>query len=273
MQKLDRLGWAAGIAFTWHGVRVGVRVDDAGIMCAVRERFPFGWMPVPASEVDLICSVVMGGARSGTNTRRFHLVYLDGVRIARTVVLDDALNILESALRLYVAEFGRRGVFVHAGVVGWRGQAILIPGTSRAGKSTLVAELVRAGAEYYSDELAVLDSQGRVHPYPLPLQLRDSHTAAERRVTAEEFGGNIGRRPLRIGLVLVTRFEDGARWEPRNISTGRCVLNLMAHTVNARRRPVSALSTLHAAASGAAALGGVRGEAREMTDALRRRLG
>jgi hypothetical protein len=31
-----------------------------------------------------------------------------------------------------------------------------------------VAELVRAGATYYSDEFAVLDSRGRVHPFPRP---------------------------------------------------------------------------------------------------------
>ena len=53
----------------------------------------------------------------------------------------------------------------HAGVVGWRGRAIVIPGRSHAGKSTLVAELVRRGAVYYCDEFAVLHETGRVHPY------------------------------------------------------------------------------------------------------------
>ena len=60
----------------------------------------------------------------------------------------------------------RERVFVHAGVVGWKGHAIVIPGRSRSGKTTLVAELVKAGAEYYSDEFAVLDAEGRVHPFP-----------------------------------------------------------------------------------------------------------
>ena len=43
-------------------------------------------------------------------------------------------------------------------IVTWgRGRAIVIPGRTFSGKSTLVAELVRAGATYYSDEYAVED--------------------------------------------------------------------------------------------------------------------
>ena len=66
---------------------------------------------------------------------------------------------------VHVANYAPDRVFVHAGVVAWRGRALVLPGTSFAGKTTLVAELVRAGAIYYSDEYAVLDEQGRVHPY------------------------------------------------------------------------------------------------------------
>src|SRR6185369_13624268 len=56
-----------------------------------------------------------------------------------------------------VALCARDGLFVHAGVVAWRGRAILIPGRSMSGKSHLTAELVRRGAMYYSDEFAVLN--------------------------------------------------------------------------------------------------------------------
>jgi hypothetical protein len=42
---------------------------------------------------------------------------------------------------------------------------MVLPGKSFAGKTTLVAALVRAGAEYWSDEYAVLDANGDVHPY------------------------------------------------------------------------------------------------------------
>jgi predicted ATPase len=44
-----------------------------------------------------------------------------------------------------VATEAPRRVFVHAGVVGWKGQAILVPGRSYSGKTTLIAALMKAG--------------------------------------------------------------------------------------------------------------------------------
>ncbi|MEP7147984.1 MAG: hypothetical protein ABI857_03805, partial [Acidobacteriota bacterium] len=74
-----------------------------------------------------------------------------------------------SMLRIVVAEHARDCVFIHAGVVGWKGKAIVIPANSFQGKTTLVAELVKNGAEYYSDEYAILDEKGLVHPFPRDL--------------------------------------------------------------------------------------------------------
>ena len=51
----------------------------------------------------------------------------------------------DSIVRASVGEESRDFVFLHAGVVGWKGKAIVLPGDSYKGKSTLVAELVRAG--------------------------------------------------------------------------------------------------------------------------------
>ena len=68
----------------------------------------------------------------------------------------------DSLLRVAVGEYAVDRVFLHAGVVGWRGKAIIIPADSFKGKSTLVAELVRNGATYFSDEFAVVDANGLV---------------------------------------------------------------------------------------------------------------
>ena len=61
---------------------------------------------------------------------------------------------LDQSLHLAVAEFSPQAVFLHAGVAVWNGAAILIPGRSHAGKSTLIKSLIEAGAVYYSDEFA-----------------------------------------------------------------------------------------------------------------------
>lgn len=63
---------------------------------------------------------------------------------------------------------------VHAGAVRIGGYAVLLPGSTNTGKSALVAELLRLGAEYLSDEYALIDAKGQVHSYPRPRLLRNS---------------------------------------------------------------------------------------------------
>src|SRR6266700_1389758 len=152
MAKLDRLGWADGLCFTSYGLRIGIRVNEPEVLARLPDHLPPGWKSARSPIVDRL--------------------YAGAARLARTKALEELFEPLESDLQMFVAEWARRRVFVHAGVVGWRGQAIVIPGMSFSGKSTLVAALVRAGATYYSDEYAVFDARGRVHPYARKLSLR-----------------------------------------------------------------------------------------------------
>jgi hypothetical protein len=137
-----------------------------------------------------------------------------------------------------------------------------------SGKSTLVAALVRAGANYYSDEYAVFDAQGRIHPYARPLSLRGQEGAPAKRCPMQELGGTPGNVPLRVGLVAATDYRLGARWRPRPLPAGQAVLTLLAHTVAARRQPQRALAALRKVALQATTLRGTRGEADEAAHAL-----
>jgi hypothetical protein len=265
MEKIDRLGWAVGTVFESYGVRVGVRATSTSALQALRERLPPGARERPARLVERLYSLQAAppASRAG-RVRRFHLLYGDIARLARTLSLEEALDAFERDLHLYVAAEARRRLFVHAGVVGWRGRAILLPGRSFTGKSTLVAELVRAGAVYYSDEYAVLDPSGRVHPFARPLQLREDETGRQRRVTVESLRGKNGVKPLPVGLVVAARFRAGARWRPRALTAGQGLLELLSNTVAARQRPEAALDTLGRVTASAAVFRGARGEAREM---------
>lgn len=216
--------------------------------------------------------MVSGGA-GGRGVRRFHLLYAGARLIARTHDAEAAFGRLESDLQLYVAERAPRRVFVHAGVVGWRGQAVVVPGPSLSGKTTLVAELVRAGAEYYSDEYAVLDAAGRVHPYARPLAVRDGPGLGQTRRPVEEFGGRAGEGPLPVGLVVAVRYEHGAVWRPRRLTPGEGVLEMLSNTVSARRCPARAVSVLSKVAGRAAVLAGVRGEAPRAAESILSALG
>lgn len=264
MLKLDRLGWTAGLTFRSFGVRFGVRSDDSRSLERLARHLPPGTLRAPAGAVERLYSVRLGGGNKGRGPRRFNLLYANHSLLARTDDAEELFERFESDLQLAVAEGARRRVFVHAGVVGWRGRAILVPGRSFTGKTTLTAELVRAGATYYSDEFAVLDTEGRVHPYLKPLSVREDGTHRQRKVSVEELGGRSAKGPLPVGLVVVSEFRDTARgWRPRVLSPGEGSLALLSNTVPARRRPAEVLATLEMVVRGAAVLRGARGEAAE----------
>jgi hypothetical protein len=141
-----------------------------------------------------------------------------------------------------------------------------------SGKTSLVRELVRAGATYYSDEYAVLDIHGQVHPYPQPLAIRNPRTHVQRNRRVEELGGVAGDSPLSVGLVVVTRYQEDARWRPRQLTSGQGLLELLNNTVPARRKPQIVMPTLHRAVGEGIVLKGVRGEAAQTADLILKRL-
>jgi hypothetical protein len=255
-----------------YGVRVGVRVNDPAILDEVIRRLPPGSKPAALRVVDHLYSVIGGNAAPDSKVRRLNLAYWNLMRIARSRKFEDLLEALESHVQITVAEYAPRRIFVHAGVVGWKDRAILIPGMSHSGKTTLVDRLIRAGATYYSDEYAVLDARGRVHPFPRALGMRFSDSGQSTKVRAEEIGAEVGSRPLRVGLVVSTNYKIGARWRPRPISRGKGVLELMANTVSARSQPELALTVLPKALETAQVLKGVRGEANEIVDSILERV-
>ena len=272
MAKIDRLGWADGLSFTSYGVRVGVRVNDAAILDQIVLRLPPGAKPSSIRVVDHLYSLTGFPNGSAGKLRRFNLGYWNLVRFVRSRSFEDLLNNFESHVQLTVAEYAPRRVFVHAGVVGWKNSAILIPGTSYSGKTTLVAELIRAGATYYSDEYAVIDERGRVHPYSRPLGIRSPQNTRTMKVKPKEIGAEVGARPLRVGLVISTSFKEGVRWRPRELTRGKGVLEMLANTVSARTQPELALNSLPKALESARILKGARGEAREIVDAILQRV-
>ncbi|HEX8116263.1 MAG TPA: hypothetical protein VF521_03255 [Pyrinomonadaceae bacterium] len=263
MQKLDRLGWAAGLTFKSYGVRYGVRADDAAVLERLAGFLPPGTRPAPNGFVERLYSIRAGaGGVERRGLRRFRLLYADHLRVARTVDQEELFERFESDLQLFVAEAARRRVFVHAGVVGWRGRAVVFPGCSLSGKTTLVAELVRAGATYYSDEFAVLDAKGRVHPYAKPLAVR-GEGFRQRKVSVEELGGSAASKSLPVGLVVVSEFREGSRFRPRTLTPGQGSLALLANAIPARRRPSEVLEALGRVVRDAPVLRGARGEAAE----------
>ena len=260
--KLERVGWTAGQAFISYGHRFGIRVSDPAVWPEVAAHLPPGSVATESPLVDSLYSLkVAAPSEGGARVRGRHLLYHGTALVARTGDLAEALMALESHLHGQIASAASEFLFVHAGVVGWQGQAILVPGRSFSGKTSLTAALLAAGAEYFSDEYAVLDSLGLVYPYPKTLSLRDADGQPQESRTAESLGSRTASTPLPAGLILDTKYVAGGRWRPRPVSAGAALFTLLDNTVQVRSRPQWALKILQSAVAEAATVKSTRGEA------------
>ncbi|HKN67610.1 MAG TPA: hypothetical protein VJW73_15100 [Gemmatimonadaceae bacterium] len=234
-----------------YGVAVELRAYDAELLAALRRVAPPGASATKPTAHPTVFSIVEDDGS--------YLLLVDGCRTAKSAHLDEILGLLESALHFHVAVAARTRLFVHAGVVAWKGGAIVLPGRTRAGKSSLVAALVRAGATYYSDEYAVLDDAAFVHPFARALGIRDD-TGRTRRVDPRTIG-DIGEAPLPVTRVIATRYVSGGAWHATTMSPGETALALLDNTLAARSRPADALRVLAQVARHATGVRGERGDA------------
>lgn len=155
-------------------------------------------------------------------------------------------------LDLEIARRAPEHVFVHAGVVCVGASALLLPGRSYSGKSTLVKALTDLGAVYYSDEYAVLDANGLVLPYPCPLKLRPQSASLSLQ------GGD---KQVPVRFVLQCRYAGN--WAVENGTAGRAWLALFQNAVAARLDPLRVATTVRAACRGVHFAAGVRDDAEQ----------
>src|SRR5262245_47575049 len=255
----DHVVWPLRLTFEGNGAVIGVRVSDATLQPAVRRIVPPGARVGNAIVADAKFSILVKHRGARRVFAPMHRLY-EGTRcLFETRDLDALLARLESDVHFAMACHARTKLFVHAGVVGWKGGAVLLPGRTHAGKTSLVAALMRAGATYYSDEYAVLDDAGLVHPFARSLGVRDA--AGRIRVLSPGTLGPVADRAAPIALIVATRHVAGARWRPTPMSPGETVLSLLDNTLAAQSRPGDVLRILSKAVVGARALRGPRGDA------------
>lgn len=157
-------------------------------------------------------------------------------------------------------------LFVHAGVVAKAGRAIVLPGLSRAGKSTLVLALLRAGAQLLSDELLAYDpATARLLPFARAVKVRDECVGYFPSVAGEFVGAGEGRfLPLpalgpqgvatsaRAGVLAAPQWAATGDGTPRVITAGEGLLHLARSTLNfgsQRERSIDHLAALAGASA------------------------
>jgi hypothetical protein len=244
------------------GVPLRLMAETGPLLHRMRSQAPFG---------SIECSNPPSAARTFT----MRAVEADGYRVhagdevlVEDAPLDPALTQLGGHMMIHVAENAPEHVFLHAGAVAWQNRALLLPGASCAGKSTLVAELVRAGATYYSDEFALLDSEGRVHPFPRDLRMRRPGAMEQTPLSIAQMEGRAGTDPLPVSFVVFTHFEEGAAWQPEAVSPGQAVLEMLLHSLPVQRTPARVMATLSATMRHATAWRSPRGEAAPVARSL-----
>lgn len=196
-------------------------------------------------------------------------LFLNGKEVPSNHTRADVLRGFETQLRLTVAEYAPERVFVHAGVVAWKDRAIIIPARSFKGKTSLVAELVRRGAVYYSDEYAIFDAEGAVYPFPKTLSIRgeiDEFTQKEYPV--EAFGGKAGEKKIPVGMILLTEFQPEAEWKPQILSAGQGILEILEHVVPIRYNPEFSIKVLNRVANHAIIAKTLRGDVPKSADLI-----
>ena len=120
MGNLEKLSWIDAFAVTGYGVRVGVRVSDDALIERLRPRLPPGAKISPMGTVDRVLSVILAPPSERRGVKNFHLVYANHDIVGRSHRLDVVLDNYDAILRMTMAEFSRRKLFLHAGVVAWK---------------------------------------------------------------------------------------------------------------------------------------------------------
>jgi hypothetical protein len=180
-------------------------------------------------------------------------------------LVPDLINVLDRA----VIERLKTLYAVHAGTILWGGRALLLPGATHAGKSSLVAELLRQGAIYFSDEYALIDPDGRVHPYPRPLLLRNG-CPEQSPVLPEECNAATGNAPAPVAWILSLEYHATGTWSISPVPQSVGLVTLLRNTPHALAESPKMVGAFQRAVAGATCYAGSRSEAVHAVDQILR---
>ena len=247
--------------FESYGVRIGVDAKFRRFAVEIRKKLeaalPENFKVIENTETDHQFRVEL-------TAQKVLKLYQNGEEITEGGSETVFFKFMVSRIRLTVAEHAESKVFIHAGTVGWKDRALLLPASSFQGKTTLVRALVGRGATYFSDEYAVLDEFGFVHPFPKTLSVRGIRSRYEQvELSAESLGAVVAKDPLPVGMVLLTEFKPDAVWNPLHLTSGEGILEMFAHTLPIRLKPKYTLHVLKGVAARAIICKSFRGEAEE----------
>ena len=189
-------------------------------------------------------------------------LYFGNDRVILAPHADEALASLLHHVNRHAIDSCTRELVIHAAAAEYEDRALLFPGPPGAGKSTLVAGLVRAGLRYLTDEAAALDLDSlEIQPYAKPVcikpgsqpWLRDLEPVpvfGEHRVGREWWVPTALMRPAsaagatRPAVVIAPRYEAGAATTLVRIRAAEAVLILAENSFNLMEHGSAGLAAL-----------------------------
>jgi len=164
-----------------------------------------------------------------------------------------------------IYEFAKKctgGLLFHAAALSRKGCGILLPGQSGSGKTFLSACLTRQGYEYFTDEMALVESQTLgINGFYKPLHIKDAtisglDTIIEKPDQNTMHPGN-GKIPIdqgflvdssylnpvtkagdsTAGIIIFPEFKSRGKFEMIRLTPAKTGLLLMKSLINARNLP------------------------------------
>lgn len=157
----------------------------------------------------------------------------------------------------HLAAQSREGLMFHAAALAWRGQGVMLPGASSAGKTTLTAWLLSRGFTYLTDELVFIPRQSQtLHFLTRPLNSKptarpilsrffDFNSHAARYLHSSQadliphtlLNPTILTDPIPLRLIVFPTYHTNIDFDLTPLSRAKAALTLMQTLINARNLP------------------------------------
>lgn len=241
------------------GAVMEIACTDREILKQGIEALPGYWLRSEGGRPD-VCFGIETAIRRQEGEKHF-LFRENGKALGSAINGAQALHRLAKRMDYYLGAYARDCAFLHSGVILHNGRAVLIPGLSHTGKSTLTAALVRIGAHYVSDDVAVIDRTGRAYFLSRAISLREDVAEAFDFPFAANFEF-LREGTLPVEAILLLNYCKGEiALDMRPLSKGETALRLIANCMNGRNEPETAIHCCVEAVRQAICCEGVRGEA------------
>lgn len=170
-------------------------------------------------------------------------VQCDGKPVGDPARPEDLFTVLMQDINHRAVASRPNRLMVHAGAVSLRGRAIILPGRSGAGKTTLTAALLSVGCEYLTDEavsidLETLDVERYAKPLSLDLTsyealgLDGDEWAARGVVPPTHFRRLAPISSAKAAIIMFSSFEPGAKASMRPLGRPEALIELANNSFN-----------------------------------------